>query len=118
MSAVFHSKAWARRWKTESPRVFWRRSGAGGTAVISRASRDRREGGFTGWVERRLGIGHDTAYRMISVFVNLGESVAYERHFADLPARVLYALAAPSTPPSVRAEVEQLLIDGQRVTAA
>ncbi len=79
---------------------------------------DRREGGFTGWVEKRLGIGKDTAYRMISVFENLGESVAHERHFEDLPARVLYALAAPSTPAEVRAEVEQLLIDGQKVTAA
>lgn len=79
---------------------------------------DRREGGFGGWVEKRLGIGKDTAYRMISVFENLGESVAHERHFEELPARVLYALAAPSTPAEVRAEVEQMLIDGQRVTAA
>lgn len=79
---------------------------------------DRKEGGFTGWVERRLKMSRDSAYNAIKVFENLGESVEHVQHFQDLPARVLYALAAPSTPEQVLVEVKQLLIDGQKVTAA
>lgn len=69
-------------------------------------------------MQSRLQMSRDTAYSMISVFETLGESVGRVRHFDDLPARVLYALAAPSTPEEVRAEVERLLVDGQKVTAA
>lgn len=79
---------------------------------------DRREGGFEGWCERRLKLSRSAAYRMISVYEQLSESVPTLGHFDDVTKEVLYALAAPSTPEEVRVEVKQLLIDGQKVTAA
>lgn len=79
---------------------------------------DRREGGFTGWVERRLKINYDSALRMIHVYERLGQSPESSRDFQSLSREALFQLAAPSTPAEVRAEVEQLLIDGQKVTAA
>ena len=36
----------------------------------------------------------------------------------DLKPKALYELAAPSTPPEVRSEVEALLVDGAKVTVA
>lgn len=79
---------------------------------------DRAEGGFTGWVERRLKMSQRTAYRMIDVFERLGESLPALANIEQITREALYALAAPSTPDEVRDAVEQLLIDGEKVTAA
>lgn len=71
---------------------------------------DRREGGFTGWVEKRLKITYRTALNMISVYEQLGQSAKDLSHFDQIGREALYALAAPSTPEAVRDAVEQLLI--------
>lgn len=79
---------------------------------------DRREGGFEGWCQSRLNISRSTAYNMIRVFEQLGESVQGLAHFDQITREALYALAAPSTSEEVRDAVEQMLIDGEKVTAA
>lgn len=76
---------------------------------------DRREGGFTGWVEKRLKISERTAYDMINVHERLSESLRHGANIESLSAKALYALAAPSTHEEVRDAVKQLLIDGQKV---
>lgn len=55
---------------------------------------------------------------MIHVFEAFGESAKNSLHFEALSKEALFQLAAPSTPDDVRDRVEQLLIDGQKVTAA
>lgn len=55
------------------------------------------------------------AYQCIKVFEQLGESVLSSRHFDGVAKEALIILAAPSTPEEVRAEVERLLVDGQKV---
>lgn len=79
---------------------------------------DRREGGFEGWCQARLRLDRVAAWRMISVYEQLGESVANSQHFEVLSKEALFQLAAPSTPEEVRVKVQQLLIDGEKVTAA
>ena len=73
----------------------------------------RDEQGFGGWVDRRLRFGQTTAYKLINVFAAFGgESV----HKVDtLPKAVLYALAEPSTPPSLRAKALDMVKPGEPV---
>jgi hypothetical protein len=56
----------------------------------------RDEGGFTGWIEKRLRMSQATAYRLVGVHKQFGgyESV---QQLDTLPRLVLYLLAAPST---------------------
>lgn len=75
----------------------------------------RDEGGFQRWVETRLSIKRSTAYRLISVHERFGESVS---NWDTLSKSVLYALAAPSTPDDVVAEVVTRTEDGETFTAA
>jgi hypothetical protein len=51
---------------------------------------NRDEGGFQGWVERRLRWSRPTAYNLLNVHKRLGESV---NQLDTLPRRVLYLLA-------------------------
>lgn len=73
----------------------------------------RDEQGFGGWVDSRLRFGQTTAYKLISVFTAFGaESV----HKVDtLPKSVLYALAEPSTPPSLRQKALEMVKPGEPV---
>lgn len=79
---------------------------------------DRREGGFEGWCQTRLKLSRSTAYNMIRVYEDLSGSVQGLAHFETITREALYDLARPSTPEEVRVKVQQLLIDGEKVTAA
>src|SRR5690606_4303069 len=57
-------------------------------------------GNFLPWIEAEFGMSADTASRFINVANNIGEKF---RSVRNLPPTALYALAAPSTPPEVRA---------------
>ena len=61
----------------------------------------RDEGGFEGWVAKRLRIKRSTAYNLLTVHERFGESV---QNLDTLPRTVLYLLAAESTPDDVREE--------------
>jgi hypothetical protein len=75
----------------------------------------RDEGGFTGWVAKRLKMSHETAYRLLRVNEKLGESF---NHVETLPRSVLYLLAAPSTPEEVRQDAVERVEAGGRLSFA
>jgi hypothetical protein len=56
----------------------------------------RDEGGFAGWVEKRLKMSRRTAYNLLDVHEKFGGESVQILH--TLPRSVLYLLAAPSTP--------------------
>jgi hypothetical protein len=62
----------------------------------------RDEGGFTGWVQNRLGYSVATAYRLVNLYQRFGESFS---QWQTLPITALYALAAPGTPEETVAEI-------------
>jgi hypothetical protein len=64
----------------------------------------RDEGGFQGWVERRLGYSRSHAYRVLDV-ARLMQCIPGWDTFGTLPLTAIYQIAAPSTPEAVRAEI-------------
>jgi hypothetical protein len=76
----------------------------------------RDEGGFTGWVQRRLRMSQATVYKLLDVHKRFGgESF----HIVEtLPRSVLYLLAPESTPEAVRTEVIQRAEAGEHFTHA
>ena len=70
------------------------------------AVKDKLEHGqFLNWVEAEFAFGRRTAVRMMQVATEFGDKWDSVSH---LPTTVLYKLAAPSTPPSVREAVLNL----------
>jgi hypothetical protein len=76
----------------------------------------RDEGGFQGWIERRLRMSRSTAYKLLTVHTTLGEKVS--TNLDTLPRSVLYLLAPESTPETVRAEVIERAEAGEHFTYA
>ncbi len=72
-------------------------------------------GMFLPWIEAEFGMTHKTATNFMNVASHYEGKV--EMISTSAPT-VLYELAAPSTPQSVREQVEELIVDGQKVTAA
>jgi hypothetical protein len=72
-------------------------------------------GMFLPWIEAEFDMSQPTASRFMSVAEVYGGKVF---SLNSLPATALYELAAPSTPQSIREHVEELIVDGQKVTAA
>lgn len=71
-------------------------------------------GNFLPWIEAEFGMSRDSAHRFMTIAGELGPNVEHVRH---LSSRTLYALAAPSTPEPVRAEVLERAANGEKVTA-
>jgi hypothetical protein len=98
-----------------------------GTAILQMAERlaeaheifryRHDEGGFQGWVERRLTFSRRTAYKLLDAHKQFGgkESV---HNMHTFPRSVLYLLAAPSTPEQVRSEVIARASAGEPMNAA
>ena len=76
----------------------------------------RGEGGFEGWVEKRLTMSRRTAYNLLDVYEKFGSESVQNLH--TLPRSVLYLLARPSTPDEVREEAGELAKAGERLTLA
>jgi hypothetical protein len=72
-------------------------------------------GNFLPWIEAEFGMSEDSAARFINVANNLGDKF---RSVRNLAPTALYALAAKSTPPEVREQVEERAAKGEKVTAA
>lgn len=72
-------------------------------------------GHFIHWLEAEFGMSENTARNFMRVASVYGSKSAT---VADLPARALYELAAPSTPQEVRDQVEELVLDGEKVTVS
>jgi hypothetical protein len=77
----------------------------------------RDEGGFTGWLETRLGdrVSVATAYRLINAYERFGECFSL---WETLPASALYALAAPGTPEAAVKEVVDRVESGAKPSVA
>lgn len=72
-------------------------------------------GNFLRWIEAEFGMSESSAIRFMRV------AAMYEAKsvtVTDLTAKALYELAAPSTPQEVRDQVEELVLDGEKVTVA
>lgn len=72
-------------------------------------------GMFLPWIEAEFAMAERTARNFMRVAEVYGGKSA---SLADLGKEALYELAAPSTPQPIRDEVEALLVDGRKVTAA
>jgi hypothetical protein len=77
---------------------------------------NRDEGGFQGWVERRLRMSTSTAYKLLDVHKRFGgESL----HIVETLSRsVLYLIAPESVPDEARAEVIERAEAGEKLTHA
>lgn len=62
---------------------------------------------FLPWIEAEFGMTDRTARRFMDVASSFSVKVDI---VSDLPATALYELAAPSTPQSVREQVEELIV--------
>lgn len=72
-------------------------------------------GMFLPWIASEFEMKEQTARNFMNVAAVYGSK---SPTVGDLNATALYELAAPSTPPEVRDQVEALLVDGQKVTVA
>jgi hypothetical protein len=76
----------------------------------------RDEGGYSGYMKRRLGYCSSDAYRLLDVHKRFGENVSqiWER----LSLSTIFLLAAPSTPPETLDEVTARVEAGEKLTCA
>lgn len=74
---------------------------------------DIGHGNFLPWLESEFGWSTSTATKMMQVATTFGDKSVT---VTNLGAKVLYALAAPSTPDEIRAEFTELAQLGNRVT--
>ncbi len=72
-------------------------------------------GGFLKWIDAEFAMSNPTASRFMNVAEQFGGKSFSVK---DLTPTALYELAAPSTSPEVREEVEQRAADGEDVSAA
>jgi hypothetical protein len=72
-----------------------------------------RHGSFLPWIEQEFGMTARTAQNFMGVAEQFGDKYETVSH---LPPKVLYALAAPSTPEEVRDNVVEMAKRGDRVT--
>lgn len=70
---------------------------------------------FLRWIEAEFGMSQASAYRFMQVADGYGNKLITVINFEP---SILYALAAPSTPQEVRDQVEELVLDGEKVTVA
>lgn len=85
-----------------------------GQALIRQKSR-LPHGMFLPWIEAEFGMSRHSAER----FMLVSDAYSQNAHTVrNLNSTALYELAAPSTPPEIRDRVEEMIVDGEKVTAA
>lgn len=67
------------------------------------------------WLEAEFGMSDDTARNFINVAERFGEQIPNNSGFGS---RILYLLAAPSTPDAAIAEATKRAEDGEKLTVA
>ncbi len=77
----------------------------------------RSEGGYTGYMEKRLGYSSSSAYRLLDVNTVLGTSESFP-NWETLPVSAVYQLCERSTPKEARDEVTGRLAVGQKLSCA
>ena len=76
----------------------------------------RNEGGFVGYMKKRLGYSSSTAYRLLNVHTRFGKNVSHA--WETLPVSAIYLLAEPSTPEEAFNEIAGRIEAGNRPTVA
>jgi hypothetical protein len=74
------------------------------------------DGGFEGWVERRLKMSRRTAYNLLDVHKRFGDQSVQILH--TLPRSVLYLIAPDSVPEAARTEVIERAEAGEKLSHA
>jgi hypothetical protein len=74
------------------------------------------DGGFEGWVERRLKMSRRTAYNLLDVHKRFGDQSVQILH--TLPRSVLYLIAPDSVPEAARTEVMERAQNGGKLSHA
>jgi hypothetical protein len=88
---------------------------AGEVAKIHEAFRyHRNEGGFVGYMKKRLRYSSSTAYRLLNVHTRFGKNVSHA--WETLPLTAIYLLAEPSTPERALDIVADILRQGDKPT--
>ena len=76
----------------------------------------RGDGGFEGWVERRLKMSRRTAYNLLDVHKRFGHQSVQTLH--TLPRSVLYLIAPDNVPEAARTEVMERAQNGEKLSHA
>ncbi|SUS06794.1 conserved hypothetical protein [uncultured Defluviicoccus sp.] len=86
-----------------------------GRDLIKVRSLPEMKGRFGAWLLAEFSMSPGTAYNMMQAAENLGDRFV---NFTNVAPSVLYAIGAPSTPDTVRAEVETRAASGEKITVA
>jgi hypothetical protein len=86
-------------------------------AKIHECFRYRRdEGGYTGFMQKRLGYSSSSAYRLLDVHTRFGTNVS--QVWETLPVSAVYLLAAPSTPQEAVDSIGKRVEAGEKLSYA
>ena len=77
----------------------------------------RAEGGFTGWITKRLRHSSATAYNVLNIYQRFGGDECFQT-LEILPISALYLLAAPSTPDEAVKEIADRVKAGKQPSCA
>jgi hypothetical protein len=77
----------------------------------------RSEGGYTGYMERRLGYSSSSAYRLLDVHTVVGDGESFP-NWETLPVSAVYQLCERSTPKEARDEITERLAVGEKPTCS
>jgi DNA repair exonuclease SbcCD ATPase subunit len=86
-----------------------------GRDLIKVRNMPEMNGRFVAWLNAEFSMSRQTAYNMMQAAENLGDRFP---NFGNVAPSILYALAAPSTPETVRDQVETRVGAGERITVA
>src|SRR5512144_1022114 len=86
-----------------------------GRDLIKVRNMPEMEGRFVAWLNAEFSMSRQTAYNMMQVAENLDDRFP---NFGNVAPSILYALAAPSTPETIRDQVETRAIAGEKITVA
>ncbi len=86
--------------------------------ALNRQKERMAHGLFMAWVRDECGMSHSGASRMMKVAREIGEKFHRVELCNDIGMKALEILVSDTTPQEVRDRVEELLVDGERVTVA
>jgi hypothetical protein len=77
----------------------------------------RREGGYTGYMKRRLGYSSSYAYRLLAIHAVIGDGECFP-NWERLPVSAVYQLCESSTPKEARDNITERLAAGEELSCA
>ena len=86
-----------------------------GRDILAVREMPEMKGRFVAWLKAEFNLSEGTAYNMMQAAENLGDRFVT---ITNIGPSALYALAAPSTPETVRQEIEARAAAGEKITVA